>query len=453
MPLVERIYPPVFRNIVFPLAEFREHTHVQQCLSFLEKTQWMKPDEIRALQDKKLKSLIHHAYRNVPYYHKVFNSLNLSPEDIRTRDDLKKLPCLTKDIIRKNAKDLVATNAADFFPMEAHSSGTTGEPLRFLITKSAYSIGWAQSFRCWGWGGFRLGDPYVKISPERRSGVVKRIQDGIMHTRFISALDLNEESISGKIREIAAFRPVLIRSYASPMFLMAKYAHERDLDGFVPKVITTTGEKLLPSYRSTIESAFRCKVLDAYGGESTPLAFECDHHEGYHLCEESAVVEILKNGSPANPGEMGEIAFTNLDNYAMPFIRYTLGDLGTFSEETCSCGRGLGLLESIEGRSSDIIITPERNVLVVNFFTDLFKNIPGVDQFQIVQENTDEVTIRIVKNQVFSEKACTQITDEIRKYAGENFKIRFEYPDSIGLTGSGKRRFIISKVPLDVLWK
>lgn len=451
--LNKTLYPRFFRKIVFPAAEFFQKTDIQKKLARLTKTQWLTHEEILRLQNEKLRALIHHAYANVPYYHAVFKELGLRPEDIKSKKDLEKIPFLTKEIIRRHSEELRAKNVPLSMTLPAHSSGTTGEPLKFLISRSAYSMGWAQTFRCWEWGGYRFGDPYVKISPERRNGWRKNLQDRMMNTKFISALDLNRQSISQKIRETVAFNPVIIRSYASPMYFMAKFADPKDLDGFSPAAITTTGEKLLPHYRQCIESTFHCQVLDAYGGESTPLAFECDHHQGYHLCEESSIVEILKNDMPAGCGEMGEIAFTNLDNYAMPFIRYKVGDLGTLSDEFCSCGRGLAMMKAIEGRSSDLIIAPNKNALTVNFFTDLFKDIAGIDQFQVIQDTLENITVKIVKSQDFSISSCSTILAEMRKYGGEDMKITFEYPESIPMTTSGKRRFIISKVPLDALWK
>lgn len=446
------MYPTLFRSIISPIAEYSKKTSIQRYLRWLNKTQWMKPEELKELQNKKLRALIKHAYENVPYYNNLFKKLNLLPKDIKSKSDLTKLPYLTKDIISKNFRELQAVNIDKSQILEAHSSGTTGEPLKFYLTRDAYSYGWAQTFRCWGWSGYKLGDPYIKISPESRKNWSEKFQDRMMNCMFISTKDINEKIAWNKLQMMKKFRPKIIRSYVSPMYLLAKYAEKFDIK-IQPSAVMTTGEKLFSHYRKLIESQFTCDVFDCYGGESTPLAFECERHEGYHLCEETSIVEILKDGLPASSQELGEIAFTNLDNYAMPFIRYKLEDVGRLSDDFCPCGRGLSLMSSIEGRSSDMVITPDKNVLVVNFFTNLFKDIEGISQFQVIQESIDEINIKILKNEKFDETCIEYIKSQIKMYSGEEMYINIEYVESIPLTKSGKRRFVVSKVPLDTLWK
>ena len=148
------MYSSVFRTLVFPALEFYSGTNIQQHLAALNKSQWWSKEQIEELQNKKLRALIHHAYNNVPYYHRIFSQLGIKPEDIKTKDDLKKIPVLTKEDIRKNLPDLIARNVPKSQMIESHSSGSTGEPLKYYIDKQSYSAGWAQTFRCWRWAGF-----------------------------------------------------------------------------------------------------------------------------------------------------------------------------------------------------------------------------------------------------------------------------------------------------------
>mgnify|MGYP000220983596 CR=1 FL=1 len=439
------MYPVLFRNVIFPLMELSQGTKIQKYLKWLEKTQWWKPEELEELQNKKLRALIRHAYENVPYYHRLFKRLDLSPEDIKTREDLNKIPFLTKDIIRKNFNDMQAKNINRSQFLDASSSGTTGEPLKFYISKDSYSFGWAQSFRCWGWAGYELGEPYVKIDMRGREKILKKIQDRLMNSYHLGFTTINRENIKRYLLEIKSFNPKIIRSYASPAFLLAKYASEFEIK-IQPGAVMSTGEKLFSHYRRLIEEQFNCKVFDCYGGEATPLAFECEMHDKYHLCDETAIVEILRGDKRVSPGEMGEIVFTNLDNYVMPFIRYKVGDVGIPSDEMCECGRGLSCVKSIEGRTGDIVVTPSGNFLSPNFFTNLFKDLEGVNKFQILQEKLHRLDIKVVKNEKFTDRDADYISKTIKSMMGDDVEVNIDFVDYIPSTKSGKNRFIISKI-------
>lgn len=428
-------------------------TSICDYLKVLNKTQWWRPEQIKELQNKKLRLLIHHAYNYVPYYHNLFKKLNLRPDDIRTKDDLSKLPFLTKDIIRKNLRQLLAVNISKLKIIEAHSSGTTGEPLKYYIDKNSYSAGWAQTFRSWSWAGYNLGDAYVKLDIDLKDTLMKKFQYLIMNCLYISALDLNKNRVREKLLKIKNFNPKIIRGYASLVYLLSKYVEEFGIKGIVPRAISTTGEKLFPHYRESIEANFNCRVFDSYGGEATPLGYQCEYIDKYHICEETSILEIVRDNVPASSGELGEIVFTNIENYAMPFIRYKVGDVGIYSEDYCECGRGLACIETIEGRTGDIIVMPSGKFLVPNFFTSLFKDLEGIVKFQVIQEDLYNLTIKLVKDTKFNAEALNYTLEKIKYLGGDELDINVEFVDSIPPTKSGKYRFIVSKVPINVLWE
>ena len=443
----------LLNNLLFPLVEALRGTSIRECLKFLNKTQWWKREQIEELQNKKLRLLINHAYNNVPYYHDLFKKLNLRPEDIRTREDLSKLPFLTKDIIRKNLEKLLAVNIDKSKMIELHSSGTTGEPMKFYIDKRSYSYGWAQTFRSWSWAGFSLGDRYVKLDIDVKKNVTKRFEYYLMNCLYFGASDLEESKGEKILREIKKFNPKIIRGYTSMVYLLSKYIEFFGIDGIRPNAVSTTGEKLFPHYRESIEKNFNCKVLDSYGGEATPLAFQCGASDKYHVCEETAILEIVRDNSPASPGELGEIVFTNLENYAMPFIRYKIGDVGIPAEDYCECGRTLACIETIEGRVGDIVIMPNGTFLVPNFFTSLFKDFEGVVKFQVIQKDLYNIIIKIVKDDRLNMEYLNNAIKKIKDLGGGELNVDVEFTDSIPPAKSGKYRFVISKVPIDLLWE
>ncbi|MBN2013926.1 MAG: phenylacetate--CoA ligase family protein [Candidatus Altiarchaeota archaeon] len=442
------IYPSLFKRLVFPLMENMCRTDIQKRLKFLQETQWWDKSKLEKLQNERLRSLIHHAYDNVPYYRRLFRETKLSPTDIKTKEDLSKLPRLTKEIIRKNLKDMLATNIAKTFFVERHSSGSTGEPMKYFIDKNSYSDGWAQTFRCWSWAGYELGEPYVKVSLNPRMSKLKLLQDKLMNCTYMYASDINENTVYKKIDQIRMSKSKIIRGYPSSLYIMSKYMEDAGITNLHMDAITTTGDMLFPKYRNMIESKFHCKVFDGYGGENIVVSFECEKHDGYHICDEHVITEVLSNGEAVDYGELGEITLTSLCNYAMPFIRYGINDVGRPKKSECPCGRGLSMMEGIEGRDTDIIVTPKGDLIVVHFFTILFEYIEGVTQFQVIQDKIDRLRVKIVKNDRFTEVDIEHIKSKLLELMGENAEVLVDIVDEIPLAKSGKRRFVISKVPL-----
>jgi len=135
---------------------------------------------------------------------------------------------------------------------------------------------------------------------------------------------------------------------------------------------------------------------------------------------------------------------TNLDNYAMPLIRYDTGDIGVLSNESCSCGRNLSSLKKIVGRKCDNIITPKGNIIFSLFFPTLIGKMNSISEFQVIQEIPEKVTLKIIKNKRFKKRDITHIEREVAKASENDLKIDFEFVDSIPLTKNGKRRYVIS---------
>jgi len=441
-------------NILFPLLEAYQGTSIEKNLRSLNESAWWTKEKLEELQDEKLRRLVRHAYDNVAYYRRTFDENRIRPEDIRTKEDLEVIPFLTREDVKKNLTDLVAKNVPSPQMYKCCSSGSTGEPLKYFLHKDAYSAGWAQAFRCWGWAGYEIGDPYVKISLLPRKTLMKKIQDRVMNCFYIYSSEIDEKTLGCYMERIKRFNPKIIRGYTAHMYVLAKYLENSGENDFEFPAVMTTGSTLYSHYREAIESQFGCRVYDCYGGESTTVAFECDKHEGYHLCSESVVAEFLKGERPASAGELAEVIFTNLDNYAMPLIRYKVNDIAVPSKATCSCGRGMPLIKSIEGRDTDIVVTPERKFLVVEYFAAMLRYVEGIEQFQVVQDDVNHLNIKIVGNERFDEKeGSKRIIDEIQKEAGKDVKIAVELVDSIPPSRSGKRRFVISKVPIESAWR
>jgi phenylacetate-CoA ligase len=442
------------KRVIFPLNDFLTGTGIIRYYTFLQKTQWWSPEKIRDFQNKKLRLLIKYIYENVPYYHKIFRELNLRPSDIKNAEHLSKLPILTKDDVRNNYPGtLLSREYANRQLVFACSGGSTGEPLRFVRNKDSKSQNWGAAFRGWNWAGYEFGDKYVTIfgSPIYMSSharVKKCIEDFMRRNMFLFASNMNEETLDKFLVKIQRYKPKIIRGYTYAIYLLARYMEQKGNYDIDVRAVLTTSEKLFDNQKEVIESQFNCEVFDEYGsGEIFSIAYECEEHSGYHITQENLVVEFLKDNNPVSPGEMGKIIITDLTNYAVPLIRYEIGDLGIPSGDLCACGRGLSLVKSIEGRTGDIIVTPSNRFLALQFFVVFFSNyVEGITQFQVVQESIDSLLIKLVTNSNFNENDAEYIRGKIQQYAGDDMNVTIKFVDNIKVSKSGKHKFVISKI-------
>lgn len=188
-------------------------------------------------------------------------------------------------------------------------------------------------------------------------------------------------------------------------------------------------------------------MLDQFGClELNRTAWECNEHSGYHIDVDAIVMEIVKGDETVSSGELGEVTYTGLYNYAMPLIRYKVGDLAIKSDELCPCGRGLPLLEKVEGRTGDLMYGPNGRVFSPMIWYNLMRRIPGIEQYKIIQEKRDLIRVLLVKDTKFSEETLVKTEHDIKEDMGENVNVQIELVDEISRDASGKLRFIISKV-------
>jgi phenylacetate-CoA ligase len=225
----------------------------------------------------------------------------------------------------------------------------------------------------------------------------------------------------------------------------------RDADtGFNKKLkgIVTWGDNLYRHYRRKIEEQFHCFVTDTYGcGEGIQVAAQCGLSNGaYHVFMPHVVLEVVDDhGYPVNKGETGNVLLTRLDVGAMPLIRYRVGDLARKAlTDTCPCGRGLEMVASIEGRDTDVIVTPNGNRLIVHFFTGIFEYYPSIANFRIVQDRPEHILVEIVPNPDFRIEYFERIKKEILTKGAAELEISLNLVENISQVTSHKRRFVLS---------
>ena len=445
MKCVMTIRNNITEKIILPISDLLVGHAIKKHLDFLNQSQWWTKEKLIEYQNNKLINLIQHAYKNVPYYREVMIERGLKPANIQTVQDLNKLPVLTKEVFKSNYPEkLRAQNWNKYKVLHRNSSGSTGKPIQYLMTREGYGFNKACNLRGWYWMGFRLGDKIIKVSQNERNTLEKKIQDKLDNTLLFSS-GYSRESLEEFIISFNKFKPAYLRSYPDPLQFIALFLEEKDIRLEGLKAINTTGNILFPYVRNLIKDRFGVQIFDSYSCEGGPNFFECHTHECYHSSMEYGISEILdENLNEVKPGELGRLYTTDLWNYTSPFIRYDSADIVRKSEKTCSCGRNLLNISEIIGRDNDVIISPNGKFLIAQTLTTYFKYIPEVIQFQIYQESKTKLEFRIkAQGDDLNDHVKNKILNYWNNYLSNSMKIKLSIMEEIPLSPSGKRRFLI----------
>ena len=426
----------------------------------LQASQYLPPEKLRELQEKKLRRLIAHAYHHVAYYRERMDALGLTPSDVRSLEDLRKLPLLGKDDVRENLHfDLLSDNHEKRKILKVTTSGSTGEPFVCYADQHQLEIRWAATQRSMEWTGYRFGDRCARLW-HQTIGMSwpqifrERIDAWFNRRLFIPAFEMSDQNIASFVGRLREYRPVLLDGYAESFNFLAHYIQNHGLESFHPKAVISSAQVLPEQSREIIEKTLGCGVFDKYGSrEFSGIAYECEQHAGHHVVAESYVVEILKDGVPAKPGEWGEVVITDLNNFCAPLIRYRVGDLAVAMDEAvaCGCGRGLPRIGRIEGRVQAIIIAQNGSYVPGSLFPHLFKDYDHViRQFQVRQDHLGAITLRVIKALRFDEATFQELLAQLREYLGQDMKIDVEFVDRIEMVRTGKHQSSISHLALDL---
>ena len=442
-------------NFVLPVYDIARRTSRFRFGRVLQKSQWLPHAQIERLQNGNLRALLKHAYETVPYYRRIFEKRGLTPENIKSVDDLVKLPILTKADIRKNFRDLVSQSFSRNMLIPYHSGGT-GDPVHFYITKDSFSWEVAAEFRAYGWAGYRLGEPCFVLWGSRADlskykSMISRFAKLLENVLTVDAFLMTDEVLGRYASLLKKFNPRIIRGYAHSVSMLARYLLEKNIDYARPRAVITTAEILSDSRRKSIEEAFSCPVFDYYGSrEVGAIAAECKEHDGYHISAENVVLEFAREGEKAAAGEAGAILVTSLRNFGMPFIRYQIGDVGKPSDDVCSCGRGLPLMSSIEGRTMEFLRVYDKSsgriIPVSPAVLEASLGYLPLKQYRIYQESLRKIIVKAVKGTAYSQEHTDFLTRYVRNYFGNDVIIDVEFVDYLPPMPSGKRPLAISKI-------
>lgn len=443
-------YQRLVRDVFYPLDRWRSGDYGEmRYLREFEETQFLPVAQIRALQMQRLRILLEHAYQRCPFYRERFEQAGLLPSDVRAPEDLAMLPVLEKRDIQEHRDRLVASDWPRHDLIANQTGGSTGSPLSFFVSRDRLHSRAAATWRHNRWAGWDVGDKVALLwgAPRDRPSTVwrSRLRNRLLDRRlFLDTGHLTETRLADFHQALKRFRPKVLLAYAGSIVLFARYLQSRRQQPYEPQAIITSAEVLEPANRALVEAMFGCPVFNRYGcREVSVIASECSEHQGLHTMAEGLLIEIVHDGRPARPGQLGSILVTDLLNQAMPLIRYRIGDLGAWEAGPCRCGRDLPRLKSIAGRVTDFLVGRDgRLVSGVFLATYLVAQRPSLGQVQIHQEKAGQLLYRIKPARAFRARQDLDYLQETsRRYLGEGTVIDWEMVDSLNAEPSGKFLF------------
>lgn len=438
------MYNKFVESLLLPAGDIFLGTNFIATLKQLRQMQWEDAESLEYRQRKMLRELLHHATIHTQYY----KHLGISPENDPVQW-LKKFPLLTKRNLKENGERLIRNGIVKENLVKESSSGSSGIQSTVYLTKREVSQTQAAQTLLWEWSGYSLGSPLLQLGMTTKRPLIKRLKDYFLRVNYQQAFNLNRTEVKKALSQISG-EEFFFGGYASGLYGYALLAEQLSVKPSFRSVISW-GDKMFPHYRSKIESIFNTQVFDVYGTtEGFVIAGQCSAGS-YHVLSPHVFLELLdKDGNEVKPGEVGFVVATRLDAYAMPLIRFYLGDIAVKAEEDfqCACGRQLPVLRQIIGRDTDIVRTTSGKLLIVHFFTGIFEHVPEVRQFRIVQRELDRIIVEYIPEPDCSEIILNQLRETIQEKLAERIIIDFIEVTHIPDTPSGKPQIIKSELPI-----
>ena len=431
------------------------HLLVKRILSpFLYRRQWLRQTErlaapaLAEIQLRLLKRLVRHAYEAVPYYRRIMDERGIAVGDIRTLDDIRCFPILTKKDVLEAGPALVARTRCPWLRSVGRTGGTTGTPLS--LPRNFLSVGNEHAFvrRQWDWAGIGLLDRTaylsgrVVVDPARTQGPFYAY-DPFLRELVLSTYHLSEETAGEYVEAIVRHRIRAIVGYPSPIAFLARICRQSGVRVGLHAVLTTS-ETLTETMRETIASAFDCQVFDFYGSaERVCYIYTCEQGS-YHVIPEYGYTEFVPVEG-AESGECRAIA-TGFWNLAMPLIRYDIGDVVIPSDRLCACSRAFPVVKSISGRTGDVVRMSSGRQFGPTLMARVTKGANNILEMQIVQDRLDHIILRYVPNREFTDQDFAHFQAHVAHHMPSELQITYERTDRIDRTQSGKMKFIVSKL-------
>ena len=448
-------YTAMCSHFLFPLHERLKGHDSLAVRKRLEASQWWSADQLAGEQARRLREFLVEIGQRVPYYRDLFGRLAFDPRSVRTINDLCALPLLGKPDIRANVEQL---KAAGHGPLTRYNTGgSSGEPLIFYMGKSRKSHDVGAKWRATRWWDVDVGDIELVVwgSPIELSAQdrVRRLRDGLMRSYLVPAFEMSPTNLDRFLGTIQGLRPAMLFGYPSSLSLIARHARAKgvDMSKLGIRVAFVTSEKLYDEQRKVISEVFACPVANGYGARDAGfIAHQCPSGS-LHISAEDIIVETVNaDGKPTARGEPGEIVVTHMATEDFPFVRYRTGDVGILGNETCACGRGLPILEEVQGRTTDFVVAQDGTVMHGLALIYTVRDLPGVEHFRIEQVSIEQTVVQVVAGPAFDRASEDRIVRDFKARLGGTVDIRVDKVAAIASEASGKFRYVVSHVAAPV---
>jgi phenylacetate-CoA ligase len=412
---------------------------------YLQREHWTV-DQWSGWQRERMKDLLSDASRDVDYYRQEWSN---SEKKAAMAGRLEDLPILEKDRLRSDPYSFLKPGIRR--PLAFHTSGSTGTPITSLWTsreiRQSMAVREARSAR-WAGASFKLPRATFSgrmIVPDQSSNGPYYRFNVVENQAYFSPFHLRSDTARHYVSAIGRHKIQWLTGYAVSYFLLAQFILDQRLVVPPLKAVVTTSEKVTDEMRGVMEKAFGCKVYEEYSTvENVLFASECEQRR-LHMSPDIGVVEILRpDGTPCEPGEAGEVVATGLMRQSQPLIRYRLGDLASWDESPCPCGRAMPVIKEVVGRIEDVVIGPDGRQLVR--FHGVFVDQPCVREGQIIQETLDRIRVRIVPSCGFGEADVADIIHRVQQRLGAQIEVVVEQVSEIPRTKSGKFQAVVSLI-------
>jgi phenylacetate-CoA ligase len=418
----------------------------------LQQTQWWSPEALAAAQREQLTLLLRHARAHVPFYRRRL------PADI---EDWDSLPILTRGDVQAAGSDLLAERLPGGHgePREIFTSGSTGTPIRSLRTQ-LWELYWsAFTLRDHFWHGrdltgklatIRESDRGAALYPDGTRADTWGASGALFATGPMVALNV-ATPLEQQAEWLRREKPDYLLTHPSLARRLARWFVERSERLPRLKQVITIAENAPADLREVCRAAWNVPVTDIYSArEAGYLGLQCPEHEHYHVQSEEVLLEVIDaEGRPCRTGEPGRVVVTPLHNFAMPLIRYDIGDMAELGD-ACSCGRGLPVLKRVLGRRQNMLVLPsgeERWTLLSSSDIGKLLALAPIREYQIVQSAASDILLRLVVARPLTAVEEMSLADWVRERYGYPFRVTFAYLDELPRSASGKLEDFVSEVP------
>ena len=465
-------------RITFPLTSYLyNRKKINRSFKALIKSEHVPPEIVKKNQLERLKELVRFLDAFVPFYQKRFKDIGFAPGDLKSFDDLKNIPPLSRGEVIDYHKEMVDIRVKDsisladarkgdpgtpisFSLFKQHrlvrntSSGSTGAPTIFYEDGSRTALNWVHEQRLKYWYGIKPCDKearLVRLSVDYNAmNRTIRMRKALWNQLLLPGTNLGDPDYDVIVQGLLSFRPKVLWGFPSALAGVAAYVNRNSIDlcDYKPVVAIGWAGPVYDHEEDEIKRAFGCEVSNNYGArEVGHVAGRCPHGT-FHINQENVFVEVTPRDEIDVKHEVGELLATTLDLSPMPFLRYRMGDIGKVSDSDCKCGRTLQELSGFMGRTGEIFISKDGRMISPNFwcrffFTNNYSN--AIRRFQVIYKTDKNLKIIIEKDINFTQDTEESIRAGVKNNFSTDTNLGIEYVDKIKPEISGKYKMVVNE--------